>query len=187
MELHVVEDTALVVDDAAIIQKFNVELRDKFVPDFAFCFARSVSGHTRIITRRNSGNREQNEEKVLALLNSCRNGLTAREISEFLEIDYVTISPLLRPMARKGLIHEAGMKENGATGHKALLWKAGPSAGWLPGRSMPAMPRKQERDFRWFTGEEILDLNKRASRHVDDFARLLNAEIAERLGGRYEN
>lgn len=95
----------------------------------------------------------------------------------------MTVSPLLRPMARKGLIHEAGMKENHATGHKALVWKAGPSAEWVSGRSMPAKPRNQERDYQWFTGEEILDLNKRASRHVEDFARLLNGEIARRFGG----
>jgi len=144
--------------------------------------ARSTDPITSHMSAREAeSNREQNEEKVLALLNTCRHGLTAREISEFLEIDYVTISPLLRPMSRKGLIHEGGLKQNHATGHKALLWKAGPSAGWLPGHSLPAMPRKQERDFQWFTADEILDMNKRASRHVDDFARLLNAEIAKRF------
>lgn len=126
-------------------------------------------------------NREQNEEKVLAILNTCRHGLTAREISEFLEIDYVTISPLLRPMARKGLIHEAGIKQNHSSGHKALLWKAGKSAGWLPGHSLPAMPRKQERDFRWFTADEILEMNRKGGREAEKFAQLLNAEIAKRF------
>jgi len=131
--------------------------------------------------REAESNRALNESKVLEILQSCRHGLTAREISEFLEIDYVTISPLLRPMARRGLIHEAGIKENGATGHKALVWKAGPSADWLPGHSMPAKPRNQERDYEWFTEEDILALNKKGSRYADEFTRLLNAEIAKRF------
>lgn len=91
------------------------------------------------------------------------------------------LAKLFAAAARKGLIHEGGMKENGATGHKALLWKHGPSAGWLPGRSMPALPREQKRDFRWFTGEEILEMNRRAERFSDRFTQLLNAEIARRL------
>jgi len=126
-------------------------------------------------------NRALNEEKVLEILHSFKKGLTARELSEFLEMDYVTVSPLLRPMARRGLIHEAGMKENGATGKKALVWKAGPSADWLPGRSMPAMPRRQEKDYQWFTADEILAMNKAAGRDAEKFVQVLNAEIATRF------
>jgi hypothetical protein len=125
-------------------------------------------------------NRALNEEKVLEILRSCPHGLTARELSEFLEMDYVTVSPLLRPMARRGLIHEAGMKQNNATGHKALVWKVGPPADWN-GHPLPAKSRNQERDYKWFTEDEILDMNKRAGRHADDFTRLLNAEIAKRF------
>jgi hypothetical protein len=148
--------------------------------------ARSTDPITSQMSAREAeSNREQNEEKVLALLNTCRHGLTAREISEFLEIDYVTISPLLRPMARKGLIHEGGLKQNHSTGHKALLWKAGKSAGWLPGHSMPAMPRKQEKDYQWFTTDEILQMNRKGGREAEKFVQLLNAEIAARfLDGR---
>jgi hypothetical protein len=83
---------------------------------------------------------------------------TAREISELLEIDYVTISPLLRPMARRGLIHEAGMKLNNSTGHKALMWKVGPAAGWTPGNSLPARATGPQERHRWFTADEILDM-----------------------------
>ena len=54
-------------------------------------------------------------------------------------MDYVTVSPLLRPMSRKGLIREAGMKQNHSTGHKALVWKAGPSAD-RNGHPLPANP-----------------------------------------------
>ena len=48
--------------------------------------------------------RGENEAKVLEILKTV-DGLTARELSEVLEIEYVTVSPLLRPMARRGLIH----------------------------------------------------------------------------------
>ena len=144
--------------------------------------ARSTDPITAQMAARSAeSNRALNEEKVLEILRSCRHGLTARELSEFLEMDYVTVSPLLRPMARRGLIHEAGMKENDATGKKALVWKHGPSAGWVPGHSMPAMPRKQERDFRWFTADEILEMNRKGGREAEKFVQMLNSEIASRF------
>jgi hypothetical protein len=43
------------------------------------------------------------------------------------------------------------------------------------------MPRKQERDFRWFTADEILEMNRKGGREAEKFVQMLNAEIAARF------
>jgi hypothetical protein len=128
-------------------------------------------------------NRAFNESKVLEILGTTQ-GMTSREIAETLEIDYVTISPLMRPMARRGLVHECGTRCNPGTGHKAILWAVGPSQQWVAGRSMDATETGPHETLRWFTEPEILALVTRAKVANGGwrlFVSLLNGEIAERF------
>lgn len=49
-------------------------------------------------------------------------GLTAEQLSRILNIEKNTISPRLRPLARKGLIIDSGRRRKNETGKRAIVW-----------------------------------------------------------------
>lgn len=65
------------------------------------------------------------QARYLAELRAVGNhGLTSRELSERTGIDRVTVSPELRPMARKGLVLDSGRKRLGPNGYPSIVWVA---------------------------------------------------------------
>lgn len=60
------------------------------------------------------------EEAILDIL--LGGSLTSHEISTLTGVPYVTISPRLRPLERRGKIHEAGTRRNRESGKAAIVW-----------------------------------------------------------------
>jgi hypothetical protein len=125
--------------------------------------------------------REANEQKVLEILSRCLGGLTAYELSEALNAAYVSISPLLRPMCKRGLIHEGGTRRNSHSGARAIVWLPGPSPDYIPGHSLPTRQTGPRKDIRQFTPDDIEQLNTEAKKDLVRFTELLNYAIRLRM------
>jgi DNA-binding transcriptional ArsR family regulator len=61
------------------------------------------------------------ESLVLATLRS--EPLTTHEISRALGIELVSISPRTAPLLRKGLIEDSGLRREGPSGRKSIVWR----------------------------------------------------------------
>jgi len=65
------------------------------------------------------------EADVLSVLKGTGdNGATSHELAAIMHLDLVTVSPRLRPLARKGLIIETAERREGPSGRKSIVWKA---------------------------------------------------------------
>lgn len=65
------------------------------------------------------------ETKVLAALRSCRDaGATLDELMELTGLEKVTVSPRLRPLARKGFVVETSGRRTGGCGRPQTIWVA---------------------------------------------------------------
>src|SRR6476660_8381999 len=75
--------------------------------------------------------------ELVTHLNEQRDSYTRDREPREVTID--SVSTCMRPMCRRGEVHEEGMKENMVrnTGNKVIIWAYGPSPDWQPGRSMP--------------------------------------------------
>lgn len=51
-------------------------------------------------------------------------GATSHELAASLNMDRVTVSPRLRPLANKGLIEESEDRRLGPTGRSGIVWRA---------------------------------------------------------------
>ncbi len=59
-------------------------------------------------------------------------GITAQDLARLTGYDHNTISPRLRPLANKGLIHDSGERRIPLGKTRAtIVWKIGPSAAWV--------------------------------------------------------
>jgi hypothetical protein len=63
------------------------------------------------------------ERVVRDALRAVPEGMTITETADWLQMDRWSVSPRFRPLARKGLIYEAGHKI-APTGRKQIVWKA---------------------------------------------------------------
>jgi hypothetical protein len=63
------------------------------------------------------------ESLVLRCLHGTLRGLTSHEISIALDLSLVTVSPRMRPLARKGLVVDSGERRETASGSRAIVWK----------------------------------------------------------------
>ena len=50
--------------------------------------------------------------------------MTTNELSEYLDIALVTVSPRLRPLAGKGLVVDTGERREGKSRRKSIVWRA---------------------------------------------------------------
>lgn len=68
----------------------------------------------------------QLEDVVLgALFAAGSHGLTTFELADVTKLSLVTVSPRLRPLARKGRVYDTGLRrENPASGRNAIVWCA---------------------------------------------------------------
>lgn len=100
------------------------------------------------------------------------------------EVTIDSVSTCMRPMCRRGEIHEVGMTENivRGTGNSVLVWAHGPSPDWQPGRSLPARQTGPRRpSFECFFPEDIERLNLSVGQDLERFTLALNKAIMERI------
>lgn len=103
------------------------------------------------------------------------------------EVTIDSVSTCMRPMARRGQVHEHGIAENEIreTGNKVIVWAAGPSPDFDPNRVMPAahtrVPRRPM--FDCFFPDEIETLNESVGRDLEAFTTALNKAILLRIHG----
>lgn len=64
------------------------------------------------------------EAIVLEALRKCDNGGTSRELAEIMGLPGDSVSPRLRPLARKGLIYATSERRVGKSGRSGIVWKA---------------------------------------------------------------
>ncbi len=65
------------------------------------------------------------EQRVLDALsgNPCR-GMTSHELVALTGLTWNTVTPRIRPLVKKGLVEDSGMRRNGPTGKKCIVWRA---------------------------------------------------------------
>jgi hypothetical protein len=125
-----------------------------------------------------------------AVRNAILNYLEANDFSDVWQISHgtgikeTTVSSQMRPLARKGLVHEVGMRPSEETGRERIVWALGPCEG-DPLDQTPIVKRGRIKtsdriQFKPFTPGEIEELNKKA-RYLDTFTELLNAAVLERV------
>ena len=88
----------------------------RFDPDTSHAAAEEVRGS--LATRL--------EAKVLSCLRSHPDGLTMHEICELTDMVWNTASPRIRPLCRKGLVEDSGVRRKGPVGRSCIVWKARP-------------------------------------------------------------
>lgn len=104
------------------------------------------------------------------------------EISVRMGEKETAVSPVMRPMAREGMIHEEGWHRSKETGERRILWAAGSAEGWKPGSSMPKRQTGPRRpSFDCFFPEDIEKLNLSVGQDLEKFTTALNKAIMERL------
>lgn len=121
--------------------------------------------------------------ELVRVLNAQRESYTHGD-REPREITIDSVSTCMRPMCRRGEVHEVGTKENTVrgTGNRVIVWAAGPAEDWSPGSSMPAKATGHTKlKFKPFTEAEIEEMGKAAGKYVDIFTTLLNLEIEKRI------
>jgi len=138
-----------------------------------------LSAH--IAAARAGGCRKHNEDKIRAFLEEQGGTFTSREIAAALGMEYVTVSPLMRPMARKGLVSNMGLKKNPDTNSWAIAWGIGDGTPEL----FPALPTgpQEKLRLRLFQKIEVINLLSSINDGGDQFQALtdaLNAELPKR-------
>src|SRR4029077_16558783 len=130
-----------------------------------------LSAH--ISAARAEGGRQHNEEKIRAFLEEQGGTYTSREIAAALGMEYVTVSPLMRPMARKGLVSNMGLKKNLDTNSWAIAWGIGDGTPEL----FPALPTgpPQKLKLRLFEKEEVIRLLQSINQAGDQVQNLTDA------------
>jgi predicted transcriptional regulator len=63
------------------------------------------------------------EQIVLNALKQHHEGATTEQLSDWLALSLVTISPRIRPLVRKGLVIDSGFKRCNASGRKSIVWR----------------------------------------------------------------
>lgn len=123
--------------------------------------------------------------ELVTLLNEQRDSYTHDREPREVTID--SVSTCMRPMCRRGEVHEEGMKENTVrnTGNKVIVWAYGPSADWQPGSSMPASRTREPRrpSFECFFPEDIERINLSVGQDLERFTTALNKAILGRIHG----
>lgn len=125
-----------------------------------------------------------------AVRNAILNYLEASDFSDVWQISHgtgikeTTVSSQMRPLARKGLVHEAGMRPSDETGRYRIVWALGPCEG-DPLDQTPIVKRGRIKtsdriQFKPFTPDEIEELNRKAQ-YLDTFTELLNAAVLDRV------
>src|SRR6266404_2158972 len=125
-----------------------------------------------------------------AVWNAILNYLEANDFSDVWQISQgtgikeSTVSSQMRPLARKGLVHEAGMRPSDETGRYRIVWAFGPCEG-DPLDQTPIVKRGRIKtsdriQFKPFTPHEIEEMNKKAQ-YLDTFTELLNAAVLDRV------
>lgn len=67
----------------------------------------------------------QVEHVVLrALRDMAARGATTEELASATALAVVTVSPRMRPLERKGLVRDSGVRRANASGHSAIVWVA---------------------------------------------------------------
>lgn len=69
-----------------------------------------------------SGDHSDVAAKVLECLGDHPKGLTSRELANVTGIDLVSVSPILKPLERQGLVRRFGTRPNPGTGKPATIW-----------------------------------------------------------------
>jgi hypothetical protein len=63
------------------------------------------------------------ESRVLEALRWSGKGLTTHELSWFLKVDLVSVSPRMRPLVEKNLVVDSGERRRGDSGRSSIVWK----------------------------------------------------------------
>lgn len=64
------------------------------------------------------------EKRVVQALKLYRSGMTTHELAGRLQLELVTVSPRMRPLAEKGLVYDSAERRRGESGRKSIVWKA---------------------------------------------------------------
>jgi hypothetical protein len=64
------------------------------------------------------------EGKVLAELQMWPDGLTSHELVWNTGIPWQSLTPRIRPLVRKGLVEDSGIKRSGPSGRSLIVWRA---------------------------------------------------------------
>lgn len=65
------------------------------------------------------------ERVILDKLKTCKlPGATAYELSAWLGLSLVSVSPRMRPLAKKHLVADTGFRVKGASGRNQIIWRA---------------------------------------------------------------
>jgi len=64
------------------------------------------------------------EGRVLSELKLWPDGLTSHELVEITGIRWQSITPRIRPLVRKGLVEDSGLRRPGPTGRNVIVWRA---------------------------------------------------------------
>jgi hypothetical protein len=123
-----------------------------------------------------SVNKEELEQQILAAL--ADGPLTSREIAQKLNREYVSVSPQLRPLARKGLVHEAGLKHND-TGKLAVSWALGGTPGGMGKVSTGPQPKPFK--FKKYSGFNELFALLQPGMGAEAFIAKLNDDVLARI------
>lgn len=126
-----------------------------------------------------------------AVRNAILNYLEANDFSHVLEISQgtgikeTTVSSQMRPLARKGLVHEAGMRPSDETGRYRIVWAFGPGKG-DPLDQTPIVKRgrietSDRIQFKPFTVDEFRALAVRSGGDEQHFVELFNCAVLERV------
>lgn len=122
--------------------------------------------------------------ELVKCLNEMRESYTHDRQPREITID--SVSTCMRPMCRRGEVHEAGTKENTVrdTGNQVIVWAAGPSPDWQPGRSLPAARTREPRrpSIQMFMPDEVRTALA-SFNNVPDFTTWLNKQMLERVHG----
>jgi hypothetical protein len=122
--------------------------------------------------------------ELVQTLNAMREGASHDPDSPPREITIDSVSTQMRPLCRKGLVHEDGTKLNTVrdTGNRVIMWAHGPSKDWR-GTPMPPVatgPQKSAPKFTPFTKEEIIKWNEQCG-YADIFTEFLNQQVLLRI------
>lgn len=124
-----------------------------------------------------------------AVRSAILNYLEANDVSDVWQISHgtgikeTTVSSQMRPLARRGLVHEAGMRPSDETGRYRIVWAFGPGEG-DPLDQTPIVKRGRIKtsdriQFRPFTMADFQKMAEEAKNDPELFLVVLNREILE--------
>lgn len=126
-----------------------------------------------------------------AVWNAILNYLEASDFSDVWQISHgtgikeTTVSSQMRPLARKGLVHEASMRPSDETGRFRIVWAFGPCEG-DPLDQTPIVKRGRIKtsdriQFKPFTVDEFRTLAVKSGGDEQHFVDLFNCAVLERV------